>query len=145
MSRSKKALSPVIASIILIAVTVAVSIAVAAWMGALTFSFTATEQGQITMLQFKTGAPGYILVTFNNTGTNAITITQMWVNNAQISSTNVAVATGTTPAINLGSSIPANTGVEWNVTTTVASGANYQVQLVSAKGNKFLSTGVAPT
>ncbi|MGQ9552422.1 MAG: archaellin/type IV pilin N-terminal domain-containing protein, partial [Candidatus Bathycorpusculaceae bacterium] len=32
--RSKKALSPVVASIILIAVTVAVSIAVAAWMGA---------------------------------------------------------------------------------------------------------------
>jgi len=33
--KSKKALSPVVASIILIAVTVAVSIAVAAWMGAL--------------------------------------------------------------------------------------------------------------
>jgi flagellin-like protein len=37
--KSKKALSPVVASIILIAVTVAVSIAVAAWMGALTFTF----------------------------------------------------------------------------------------------------------
>ena len=42
--KSRKALSPVVASIILIAVTVAVSIAVAAWMGALTFSFMATEQ-----------------------------------------------------------------------------------------------------
>ena len=42
--RSRKALSPVVASIILIAVTVAVSIAVAAWMGALTFNFMATEQ-----------------------------------------------------------------------------------------------------
>ncbi|MGQ9565095.1 MAG: archaellin/type IV pilin N-terminal domain-containing protein, partial [Candidatus Bathyarchaeales archaeon] len=32
--KSRKALSPVVAAIILIAVTVAVSIAVAAWMGA---------------------------------------------------------------------------------------------------------------
>lgn len=38
-SKSRKALSPVVASMILIAVTVAVSIAVAAWMGALTFTF----------------------------------------------------------------------------------------------------------
>ena len=42
--KSKKALSPVVASIILIAVTVAVSIAVAAWMGALTFTFMRTEE-----------------------------------------------------------------------------------------------------
>ena len=35
--RNKKVLSPVVAAIILIAVTVAVSIAVATWMGALTF------------------------------------------------------------------------------------------------------------
>lgn len=40
MLRNVKALSPVVASIILIAVTVAVSIAVAAWMGALSFDFT---------------------------------------------------------------------------------------------------------
>jgi len=42
--KCKKALSPVVASIILIAVTVAVSIAVAAWMGALTFTFMKTEE-----------------------------------------------------------------------------------------------------
>ena len=46
--RSKKALSPVVASIILIAVTVAVSIAVAAWMGALTFTFLKTEEISFT-------------------------------------------------------------------------------------------------
>ncbi len=55
-TRSRKALSPVVASIILIAVTVAVSIAVAAWMGALTFSFTATEQINITNMNFRSDA-----------------------------------------------------------------------------------------
>jgi flagellin-like protein len=48
MLRSKKALSPVVASIILIAVTVAVSIAVAAWMGALSFMFMKTEEISFT-------------------------------------------------------------------------------------------------
>jgi len=46
MLRSKKALSPVVASIILIAVTVVVSIAVAAWMGYLTFIFKNWETQQ---------------------------------------------------------------------------------------------------
>jgi flagellin-like protein len=136
--KSRKALSPVVASIILIAVTVAVSIAVAAWMGALTFSFTATEQGQITQLQFNTAAnPTTILVTFNNTGTTAITITQMWVNNVQIASANISPA--------LGASIAANSGTQWTVTTPIVSGASYQVQLESSKGNKFLSSGSAPS
>ena len=50
--RSKKALSPVVASIILIAVTVAVSIAVAAWMGALTVGFMGSSSITVTNVQF---------------------------------------------------------------------------------------------
>ena len=42
--RNMKALSPVVASIILITVTVGVSIGVAWWMGALTFSFIETKE-----------------------------------------------------------------------------------------------------
>ena len=48
MKKNAKALSPVVASIILIAVTVAVSIAVAAWMGALVVGQMETEQIRIT-------------------------------------------------------------------------------------------------
>ena len=50
--KSKKALSPVVAAIILIAVTVAVSIAVAAWMGSMTFTFMETEEIKITSVDF---------------------------------------------------------------------------------------------
>jgi flagellin-like protein len=83
--RSRKALSPVVASIILIAVTVAVSIAVAAWMGALTFSFTATEQINITNMNFQVGTAttGSIQIIANNTGTTAVTINEAWVNNVK--------------------------------------------------------------
>ena len=77
--KSKKALSPVVASIILIAVTVAVSIAVAAWMGALTIGFMGSSSVSITKVEFVTGS---INCTLKNTGTNKITITQVKVNNA---------------------------------------------------------------
>ncbi len=51
--KSKKALIPVVASIILIAVIVAVSIAVAAWMGALTIGFMGSSSVTITNVQFQ--------------------------------------------------------------------------------------------
>jgi flagellin-like protein len=134
-TRSRKALSPVVASIILIAVTVAVSIAVAAWMGALTFSFTNTEQINITNLSFQTGTPGSIQVIANNTGTTVVTINEVWVNNAK--------QTTMSPA--LPSNVNANAGLALNITINVAAGYAYQVKLVSSKGNQFLYTGTAPT
>ena len=56
--KSKKALSPVVAAIILIAVTVAVSIAVAAWMGSMTFTFMETEEIKITSVTFTAAGGG---------------------------------------------------------------------------------------
>ena len=70
--RSKKALSPVIAAIILIAVTVAVSIAVAAWMGALTFTFMKTEELKITGYTWTNAT--HITLSVVNTGSSKVTI-----------------------------------------------------------------------
>jgi flagellin-like protein len=80
--KSKKALSPVVASIILIAVTVAVSIAVAAWMGALTIGFMGSSSITITNVSF-TGATN-ITLAVKNTGTNKVTIAQVKVNNEAV-------------------------------------------------------------
>jgi flagellin-like protein len=142
--RSRKALSPVVASIILIAVTVAVSIAVAAWMGALTFNFMATEQGQISNLQFTTTNPQNITVTFLNTGTTPITITQVWINNVQQvgpfmwNTTNTSTYTITANSV-------ATCGITTFTGITLVSGAQYEVKLVSSKGNTFPRTSLAPS
>jgi flagellin-like protein len=80
MLRSKKALSPVVASIILIAVTVAVSIAVAAWMGALTIGRMGTSSLTITNVSFPTNTTT-IIITMKNTGTQQVTISTVKVNN----------------------------------------------------------------
>ena len=131
--RSKKALSPVVASIILIAVTVAVSIAVAAWMGALTVGFMGTEELRITSMSFGTNT---ITLVANNTGTSPVTINEVWVNNVRIADGSV---TGE------GESIAANSGTQFEISTTVVDGNNYQVKLVSSKGNTFMYTAVAPS
>ena len=130
--KSRKALSPVIAAIILVAVTVAVSIAVAAWMGALTFTFMGTEELKITNVEFLTGGT-QINVTMQNTGTSPITVNEIWVNNVK------EWTTGTT--------IPANSQKTVTVTITGGwqNGYNYQVKLVSSKGNQFYYSAVAPT
>jgi flagellin-like protein len=135
--KSKKALSPVVASIILIAVTVAVSIAVAAWMGALTFTFMGTEQIQITNVQFSSG---HIYATVNNTGTSPVTINEAWVNGQK--QTNV-VENGTSTGLPI--TISANTGKVLDITYSWNTGSNYEVKLLSSKGNPFLRNAVAPT
>jgi flagellin-like protein len=101
--RSKKALSPVVASIILIAVTVAVSIAVAAWMGALTVGFMGSSSMTITNTQFVTGNAN-ITLAVKNTGTKSVTIAQVKVNNAEVtidSSSTLTYAAGATGSITL--------------------------------------------
>jgi flagellin-like protein len=127
--KSKKALSPVVASIILIAVTVAVSIAVAAWMGALTIGFMGTEQLTITQLTWGASNSGFTLVV-NNTGTKDVTITQIQVNYAAIS--------GATYSPSLPFVLKAGEGTQIEVKGfTYVNGTAYDISVVTQSGYKF--------
>ncbi len=86
-------MSPVVAAIILIAVTVAVSIAVAAWMGALTFTFMGYEKLEITQVTWNwddTAANRTITIVVSNTGTKDVTISYIEVNHVGLSNTLVS-------------------------------------------------------
>ena len=134
--KSTKALSPVVASIILIAVTVAVSIAVAAWMGALTVGFMGTEELKITSMTFNVSGNAITLIA-NNTGTTPVTINEVWVNNVRQTTVAFTPSTGTAAA---------NSGLQAIITYTgMVNGGSYAVKLVSAKGNTFMYTGNAPS
>ncbi|MEM3051424.1 MAG: archaellin/type IV pilin N-terminal domain-containing protein [Candidatus Bathyarchaeia archaeon] len=135
--KSKKALSPVVASIILIAVTVAVSIAVAAWMGALTTGFMATEELKITRMTFE-GNEGSRTITIiaNNTGTASVTISAVYLNNEDVTdATSFEPDSGTAAA---------NSGIVITIDEEWKEGYNYQVKLISSKGNTFTYTAVGP-
>ena len=90
--KNEKALSPVVASIILIAVTVAVSIAVAAWMGALTVGFMDTKTVTITNAAFN--PDNVITVSLKNTGTSNVTISSAKVNGVTAAMAITTVGTG---------------------------------------------------
>ncbi|MCW4003008.1 MAG: hypothetical protein NWE95_03730 [Candidatus Bathyarchaeota archaeon] len=78
--KSTKALSPVVASIILIAVTVAVSVVVAAWMGGMTIGLMGSaEQVSITNIAFD-GTADTMDVMVTNSGGTTVTITSAFIN-----------------------------------------------------------------
>ena len=132
MKKNAKALSPVVASIILIAVTVAVSIAVAAWMGALSIGFMQTEQLSITNIQFTDA--DQITLDVRNTGTADVMITSATVNGV--------IATISDAGGNV--TVTKNSDGVVHLTAPWSSGNSYQIKLMSAKGNYFPYNAVAP-
>jgi flagellin-like protein len=134
--KSRKALSPVIASIILVAVTVAVSIAVAAWMGALTFSFTKTDQFNVASMTFVKS--GYINMTIQNTGSSPWTLTNTAQVNSLTGQTVAPVSPNTTLTCKNGGSIYIS------ITTSWTSGSQYSVTLLLSDGNKITYVSSAP-
>jgi flagellin-like protein len=135
--KNAKALSPVVASIILIAVTVAVSIAVAAWMGALTVGFMDTEQVAYSAVSFDPDTE-QVQFSLRNTGTSPLTISYIYVNSA--------AATMVTPT-ELPITLEANddpTVITVSI-SAVVEGGNYEIKVVTAKNNPFMYTAVAPS
>jgi flagellin-like protein len=131
LKKSAKALSPVVASIILIAVTVAVSIAVAVWMGALSTGFMQTEQITITNVVFS--GTNTITMTISNSGTANATISYASVNNVQATITSGSLLVANTPA----NTLVLTMGSSWNL------GNTYQIKLTSQKGNVYTYQAIA--
>jgi len=131
--KSRKALSPVVAAIILIAVTVAVSIAVAAWMGALTFTFMKTEEVKVVSINRSTWSNTTATLTLKNSGTSDLTIDSVRVNDDDATLTPVTSAT-LTPGQE------ANFDVEY----TYVSGTKYEFAFYTATGNRYPYTSTAP-
>ena len=138
--KGKKALSPVVAAIILIAVTVAVSIAVAAWMGALTFTFMGTEQLEIQGASWggtSGDAANTIVLAVQNTGTADLTVNKykLGVGGTAHVITDVDVAQGGTATVTCTTGAD---GEAWN------SGTTYDIYLITATGKQFPYRATAP-
>ena len=131
--KSKKALSPVVAAIILIAVTVAVSIAVAAWMGALTFTFMKTEELKIQGHTWG-ASNAYIDISVKNTGTSALTLDSARVNDAVTTSncSDYQLDPGSTAVVRI------------TPTSAFTSGVKYEFAVLTATANKYTYVATAP-
>ncbi len=135
--KSKKALSPVVASIILIAVTVAVSIAVAAWMGSLTTGQMATEG--ITFTGYTWASPSgttipSIVIKVKNTGSSDLSIAEVRVDTATIA-TGSLLFNGSAPTLPY--SLTKGSEVSINMTYSFTRGVQYNFYVVTSKGHEF--------
>ena len=127
--KSKRALSPVVAAIILIAVTVAVSIAVAAWMGALTLGFMGgTEQLQIIEVRFPTNTT--VTVEVDNTGGSKITIEEVRVDGV---ARTVSSVSGDLEAAGTDYTLDKGKGGKFTVSFTWSAGTPYDIAVKTAK------------
>ncbi len=123
--KSKDALSPVVAAIILVAVTVAVSIAVAAWMGSLTIGFMdTTSELTIIGVDFTIGETGSIAVHVTNSGTSYFTVKNVRVN-GELTST---WSSGTSDTVGPGAS------ETFTINQTVTAGSKYSVAFYDIDG-----------
>ena len=134
--KSRKALSPVVASIILIAVTVAVSIAVAAWMGALTIGFMGSGE------RLKLGTPyqwtsDSVSVLATNEGGSTVKITAARVQGYGVDQfidiPDVVIEPKETKPVN----VTLTSG-------TFVTGYEYTIVLVTANNNEFRTSGTKP-
>lgn len=132
--KNAKALSPVVASIILIAVTVAVSVVVAAWMGGMTIGLMGSaEQMSITNVAFPDANNIQVLV--QNAGGTQGTINSAFINGV---ATNVFVPVGVAKSSQ--TIITFTNGV--NATISLTPGTSYTIKLISAKGTSIVSSAV---
>ncbi len=131
--RSKKALSPVVASIILIAVTVAVSLAVGGYMFGL-FDVFKGENVKISNINFITGN---VQITFANLGTSMVNIKYIQVNNGTGGWTQPWISSGTQGDIQGNAQLAVTFAYAWSA------GTSYEFRAVTAKGTTLSQTQVA--
>ncbi len=138
IKKNAKALSPVVASIILIAVTVAVSVVVAAWMGGMSVGLMGNaEQVTITNLVFDK-ADGKITATVQNLGKSDVIITQAYVTGTDVTSAALSSTAGATTVAKGSTPSQIVLTITFNPTTsTLLSGNEYTVKLVTSKANSL--------
>ena len=131
---NKKGLSPVVASIILIAVTVAVAIAATTWLGSMSFSFTSTEEIHISSCQWAEDA-SYVDLTVKNSGTSSVTLDSAQISNVDASSISFVSGNST---INAGEEAIMRVYFDYSVNT------KYKFSVATSKGQKFLFVSTSP-
>jgi flagellin-like protein len=139
--RSRKGISPVIATVILVAVAITVSVSVAYWMGGISSLYTRLEKIEVQSIVALKGVAGNYTITLavKNTGSADATIDSVFINGKPLSqftgvTTNLVV--GGTSVVAGGSTtvevyVAANAGVPFSAGTTI------EVKLHTAAGKDY--------
>lgn len=132
--QDRKALSPVISAIILIAVTVAVAIAATSWMGSISFNFMKTEELRITGCMWAPDS-SHANITVINTGSNKVSIKTVQLDGSAV--VDYTFVSGD-------STIDAGETVMIKVFDFFVGNARHQFSVITEGGTKFVFVATAP-
>jgi flagellin-like protein len=140
LSKNIKAIAPVVATVILVAVTLAVSITCGAWMGGLTYSFAKNDQFTVNSVVFTGTSPNYngINTSIQNTGSSSWTVGSP----GHINSASNVVVTASGAANTL--TAAAGKTIYVQLAYTCTSGNQYTVTLLMTDGNRISYVATAP-
>ncbi len=126
----RKGVSPVIATVILVAVAITVSVAVAYWMGGIAGQYTKFEKVEIQSAQVTwDGSSWKVVMKIKNTGTSATTLISVFINEVEVQNyDNDNVVTNAT-------------STSMTTTTSIESGDNILVNIYIDLGYATLSSG----
>jgi flagellin-like protein len=125
---SRRAVSPVIATVILIAVAVALGIAVAVWAGALTGGLQRPEK---LVVLFSTVVGGNVTVSITNKSPNPVTVSQVYFNDDLVPPGSIS---------GNGTNIPSGATVMLSFPTTGQSGISYPLTVWLTSSGSYPAT-----
>lgn len=132
--RDKRALSPAISGIILIAVTLTVAMAATSWMGSMSFSFMSIEELNIINCQWAQDG-SYADLTIKNFGTSKITLNSVKINNNPATSTTFVSGN---EILNAGEQVILKVFYDYSTST------KYRFSVSTSKSNNFLLISTSP-
>ncbi len=141
-----RAISPVIATVIIVSVAIAISIAVALWLTGITSGFTQTENLQIVSsyaVYDNNADKFYVNITVKNTGTVAATIDNIFINGKPASDYGTSV--------DVKSQLPLDINSGENITLTIVlssppftHGQMVNIKIHTASGRDYPTTVTLP-
>ena len=140
LGNDKKGITPVVAIIILVAVAIAVSIAAAMWLIGLTGTYTRTEEVKITAAYWD-AANNRVVIRVNNTGTIAVTIDDVYINDIPYEAYYPSTPEVTISEPHLDPGEGTIITIEW---AGFKSGVSYEIGVHTASGNLYTTVVTIP-
>jgi len=133
-AKSKRAISPVIATIILVAITIVIAVAVAGWVFGLFGNYSKTANGVTVVSGLSTCSSNTCNIVLSNQGANAVSVVGASVNGPSVSS-----PTASTTFVPAGGTVT----VAISVAGTFQPGGTYNIQIALSNGGTVTTTIVA--
>jgi len=145
--RKRRAVSPVIATVILVAVTITVAVAVSYWMSGITGQYTSFEKVEIQSAIFTPDTlPSHweIIISLKNTGTKTASLTHVFVNEENLP---YALTAGFQASIDTANPLHIESGADDIITiridnniayTSLSSGTTINIKIHSASGMDYI-------